>query len=172
MTTTPTIKPASFGSVSTGTLRTEDLLSKFASELEWQIQRNGDYFAMPENFSERDRLNNLIGEAQDCFAEDGETLTEEGEESAPEIIDEIQDALQSFAPAYGYFGAHFGDGADFGFWVNIEGVKEEVEFVSSKAQEYPDDEFRGEWLHVSDHGNATLYVRGEDGKDVEVWGIV
>ena len=52
-----------------------------------------------------------------------------------------------------------------------ESAKEGVEFVSSKAQEYPDDEYQGEWLHVNDHGNATLYCRTE-GKDKEIWSVV
>lgn len=55
---------------------------------------------------------------------------------------------------------------------DVEAAKEDVGFVSNKHIEYPSDDYRGEWLHVSDHGNATLYVRGEDGKDQEVWGVV
>lgn len=55
---------------------------------------------------------------------------------------------------------------------DVDSAREDVEFVSSKTQDYPDDDFRGEWLHVSDHGNATLYCRGDDGKDTEVWGVV
>ena len=60
--------------------------------------------------------------------------------------------------------------------VDVDNAKEEVEFVSSKENEYPPDSYRGEWLHVNDHGNATLYVR-KDGcehgfKDEEVWSVV
>lgn len=61
---------------------------------------------------------------------------------------------------------------DFGLYPNIEGAKEDCEFVSSKQQDYPPDDYTGEWLHVSDHGNATLYVRGDDGKDTEIWSLV
>lgn len=42
----------------------------------------------------------------------------------------------------------------------------------SKDPEHPAADFRGEWLHVNDHGNTTLYVRGENGQDREVWGVV
>jgi len=62
--------------------------------------------------------------------------------------------------------------------VDVDIAKEDVEFVSSRECEYPDDDFRGEWLHVNDHGNVTLYIRcdGEGGddscRDEEVWAVV
>jgi hypothetical protein len=178
-------KPAKVGAISEGTLRTEDLLSCFLSELESQILRNGGFLSLPENFPMRDRLANLVGEAQDAWSEDGETLKDEYE--ASEILNELQDALGEFAPAYSSFGTHPGDGACFGFWADVDQAKEDCAFVSCKDQaaarrlgmecdpedaSYPAPDFRGEWLHVSDHGNVTLYVRGEDGKDVEIWGVV
>lgn len=173
MTTTTTIKVAGFGSISHRTLRTEDLLSAFLSELEWQTRRNGDYYARPENFEERDKLNDLVGEAQDCFADDGSSIDTDKADLADELVNEtLPDALSRFAPVYGYFGAHCGDGSDFGFWPNdIEETKEQVGFVSSQTQEYPGDDFSGEWLHVNDHGNCTLYVR-EKGVDREIWSVV
>lgn len=183
------MKTANLGSVSTGTLRTEDLLSSFISTLEGLLLVNGDHYSRPENFGERDRLNNLVGEAQDCFASDGEGIDPKKQDTADELVNEsFPDALQGFAPSYCYFGAHPGDGADFGFWVGeIEEIKEQVGFVSREEidettdpddSSYPAPDYRGEWLHVSDHGNATLYVR-EDSKtdpagyaDRELWGVV
>lgn len=55
---------------------------------------------------------------------------------------------------------------------NIEAAQDDVGFVSSRKQDYPDDDFRGEWLHINDHGNCTLYVRGNDGTDREIWSVV
>lgn len=55
---------------------------------------------------------------------------------------------------------------------DVDSAREECEFVSAGCGEYPDTGFRGEWLHVSDHGNATLYVRGDNGEDREVWSVV
>src|SRR6185369_197342 len=116
---------------------------------------------------------------QDAWQEDGETLADE--DRAIEMVDDLMNALsEHFAPAYGYFGAHVGDGADFGFWCgDIEEIKEQVGFVSSKEQEIPADDFRGEWLHVNERGNCTLYVRQDGGagsddsyQDEEIWGIV
>lgn len=56
--------------------------------------------------------------------------------------------------------------------VNVDDARDACEFVSSRTQDEPDDGYQGEWLHVNDHGNATLYVRGEDGQDKEIWGVV
>ena len=59
---------------------------------------------------------------------------------------------------------------------SLDMAREDVGFISSKSQEYPNDDYDGEWLHISDHGNATLYNRGIDnnGKivDDEIWSIV
>lgn len=41
-------------------------------------------------------------------------------------------------------------------------------FSSSKTQEYPSDKYRGEWLHVNERGNCTLYYRNAKGKDREI----
>lgn len=178
MKTMTQIKPAGIGSISHGTLRTEDLISAFADELEWQINRNGEYFSQPEHFAFRDKLNNLVSEAKDAWNEDGETLRDE--ESASEMVNELQDVLSNnFAPMYGYFGSHEGDGSDFGYWVNIDTVKEDVGFVSSESQEFPDDDFLGAWLRVNERGNCVLYVRevagaGSDDnyQDEEIWSLV
>lgn len=68
--------------------------------------------------------------------------------------------------------ANSGEAGAFGLWPNVEGAQEDCGFVSSREQEFPPADFTGEWLHVNDHGNATLYVRQEDGSDVEVWSVV
>ena len=168
-----TMKYAKLGSISHGTLRPEDLLSTFISALEGMMHVNGDYFSRPENFAHRDRLNNLIGDAQDCFTEDGEDIDPAKEDIASALInEELPDALNEFAPPYAHFGAHEGDGSDFGYWLeDFDSIKEQVEFVSSSSQECPSDEFTGEWLHVNERGNCALYVR-ENGQDREIWSVV
>ena len=118
------MKTAQLGTVSHGTLRPEDLLSTFASALEGLAFANGDTLSLPENFRKRDRYARLIGEAQDAFASDGETLTEEGKDVASDLISDLCDALQDFAPTGARFGAHEGDDSDFGFWFNPIGQGE------------------------------------------------
>jgi hypothetical protein len=189
----PQLTHARLGSVSSDTLRTEDLISTFARTLERLIFASGDFLSRPENFPMRDRLNALVGEAQDCFADDGETIDPEKEDDAVELVNEtLPDALNEFAPPYAHFGSHEGDGACFGFWLDLDSAREGCEFVSVKSHAdaermgiatdpddsgFPPADFRGEWLHINDRGNTTLYVR-EDApsaggyNDRELWSLV
>jgi hypothetical protein len=54
----------------------------------------------------------------------------------------------------------------------IENVQEDVGVVSGEDQEYPPEGYEGEWLHINDHGNATLYVRDAQGNDKKIWRVV
>lgn len=50
---------------------------------------------------------------------------------------------------------------------DVDRAKEDCAFVSSHETEFPPTDFRGLWLHVSDHGNAELYLRtGADTAEV------
>jgi len=148
------LKPASVGSVSTATLRPEDLLSAFLSEVERLSLLSGDFLAMPENFPTRDYFAGVVGDAQDYFAEDGEIP--EGADVS-EVLEELQEVLSRFAPPYCYFGTHPGDGADFGFWPSFEEIDELPTVEDSDgARELGED-----CKAVNDHGNVTVY--GADG---------
>lgn len=157
------IKFASLGTVSHGTLRDEDLLEAFASELDWQIRRNGEYFSRPENFSLRDRYNNIVSEAEDMLhigQGDGraDSISEDQYEEASEMINEtLIDALNTFAPPFCQFGAHPGDGSDFGYWPVWEEIDELPTVDGSDAAR----ELGEECKSVNDHGNVTVY--GGDG---------
>lgn len=93
---TPTNK-ATIGSISTGTLRNEDLLEAFANELE----RITGKAALPD---EQVPFNEMDIDIQN------------------DIILHLQDALNDYAPPFCYFGTLEGDGADFGFWPDHEAV--------------------------------------------------
>lgn len=112
------MKTAKLGSVSTGTLKAEDLLEAFASELEFLVQE----WCSDEGREQRDGYLRLVWEAR-AVAPQGEEWTER----VAELVDDLMDALQAFAPANAYFGAHIGDGADFGFWLYDEADNEECE---------------------------------------------
>lgn len=88
---------AELGSVSTGTLRNEDLIPIFYSLL---VDLGGD----PDILD---------------LAYDPDRATDEeyfNSEDAGWDVAALMDALSDHAPDGAYFGAHPGDGADFGFW--------------------------------------------------------
>lgn len=97
------------GSISHGTLRPQDLLRTFARELERLDGSNGYYALLNEARGLADELDN-----------DGSGGGFGPREAAGEVIDELSEQLNARAPEGFYFGAHEGDGADFGFWA-IEG---------------------------------------------------
>jgi hypothetical protein len=50
----------------------------------------------------------------------------DGADDADDVVAEAMDALCDYAPPYCYFGAHEGDGADYGFWPCVESVMDDV----------------------------------------------
>ena len=90
------------------------------------------------------------------------------------VADESVDFLNSaddpdITPAYAYWTIE--DNSLF-LLPDIESARENVDFISSKNADYPPAEFRGPWLHVSDHGNCTLYERTANDTDFEIWSVV
>ena len=85
-------------SVSTATLREEDLIPAF----EQVLDSAGVSFDRPAS---ADKL--LAGKA---------LLDEEWEDVAYYLNETLFDLLNEIAPEGTYFGSHPGDGADFGFW--------------------------------------------------------
>lgn len=146
------MKPAKIGSVSHGTLRLEDLIPCFAYLLE-DLQENGE-------------AEDIIDSAETWATEDpeGSDYFERG----GWILEDLFNALEEAAPPYCYFGANEGAGADFGFWPSWDSLDE----ISHVADTCELATMGGsDCLHVSDHGNATLY--SWDGTDWrEVWAIV
>jgi hypothetical protein len=92
-------------------------------------------------------------------------------DKAQEDLSDLCDALNCYCLPYFYFGVHPGDGSDYGYWLP-EGWEEDF-FGGLKVaglDEVP-REYTGEVLHVSDHGNITLYAF-TNGRGREVWGLV
>ena len=94
------------GSISTGTLRSQDLipafleaLSKLSPEAYQQMQEPATGFAMVPAYALEDEESGWWYSV-DCDC----------------VMYALEDALNEHAPDGTYFGAHPGDGADFGFW--------------------------------------------------------
>jgi hypothetical protein len=101
---------------------------------------------------------------------DCEVMKDDDGQTLSELSDEALDFLNGLElPDYCHF--HFDDNSLF-LTPDLETARQDCEFISSRTQDSPDDDFSGQWLHVSDHGNATLYFRDDKGNDREIWRIV
>ncbi len=143
---------ATLGSISSGTMRPEDLIPAFAGELETLVCDGA--FA------------GLIKEAN--------AINDYESEDAVGILEEVFDALNSYSPSYCYFGAQLGDGADYGFWPHEDFQQamrdDNVLEVSDLADVSPD--YAGPVVLINDHGNVTFGRVDADGKFVEEWSLV
>lgn len=138
------------GSVSHGTLRLEDLIPAFKSEFTY--------------YAGKAALRRLgLGRPSAAYY---------SSETATEDLDTLIDALNSIAPAYTYFGAHPGDGSDFGFWFDHDQFEAdyqdgEIEDLDKISDAYY-KELRGLVCSISDHGNITVYNKIGRDKLVEL----
>jgi len=117
------------GSISTGTLKPADLMATYESTLEAMLSPT-DFSIAIESIYRHDEDSDMV-----CAYED---------------------ALQALCPPFVYFGTLEGDGADFGFWPDIDGIQEIVNIAECDASQgisCPDD---GVIVQVSDHGNVTV----------------
>lgn len=151
------------GTVSYGTMRSEDLIPEFVDELE------------------------CLCKAQDCLDEDMQQVIDEGRaiikyaeynedvwefENTNEYLNEtLWDALNNCAPPYFYFGSHEGDGSDFGFWLCPDAIEDFDGLKVSDTSEVPEN-YEGEVMHINDHGNVSLYVAKPGQELEEIWAIV
>jgi hypothetical protein len=166
-------KTARIGAVSDGTMRPEDLIPAFCDELR-ELDTEGEYTSLLAEASD----------LMDLWSETDEDEEHEDDGNASEILGELFDALDSFSAPYCYFGASEGDGACYGWFPSWDSIRDAIhdgEILALGEGKYDkrwedlteeeQDSFTGYVLHVSDHGNATLYtVAG--GKMEEVWGVV
>lgn len=129
---------ATVGSISHGTLRTQDLLEAFADELD-RLEPDHD----------------LTDEARAVLTLDRAGWSElVDSEEASELVSSLSDALNENAPAYCYFGNTEGDGSDFGFWPSMEAIDELPRIQNVEGEDLPDEDH----CYVNDHGNVTVYA--------------
>ena len=145
------------GTLIHATLRSEDLLPAFVSELKrlGYHGKRGGAFERASRFVRRDSW---------------EDLTDDQMEEASELVNDCQDLLSDMAPPYCYFGNTEGDGSDFGFWPYSDW--QQMAKDDGIPMEEPEADYSGLWFSISDHGNVTCYERDMDGKNYEMWGVV
>lgn len=158
--TKPTV--LQLGSISTGSCRFEDIAPELVSALE----------ALRLSRADRATLRQLSAEVDAFYAFENENGPQpDGEEE--DVLSEIYDLAQAYAPDYCYVGSHPGDGADIGCWPSEEildgpGGYYSGEVASSRESATSDHSHA---LEVNDHGNATLYRRAGR-RWVECWSVV
>jgi hypothetical protein len=139
------------GSVSTGTLRTEDLLDAIIGEADYLF--GADY--LDTHAGSNDWIVKPLTAAKAITDYDSSQSFRNWSEDAGYAIDELIDALNEYAPPHVRFGAHDGDGADFGWWpVDFDGC----ELVSLDTKSV--DVSCGLLVEVNDHGNITVQKLG------------
>jgi hypothetical protein len=143
------------GEISSGTCNPADLLRKFADELQW-IAPRGNFGLVTEAYKMADMLDLP------------ETIT--GPDLAYEIINDLENALNEYAPDYLYFGSNEGDGASYGWWPTMDEIDELPAFDDTGAAR--DARHVGDFRVVSDHGNVEIYRRGGNGRITSILGIV
>jgi len=157
-------KQATIGTVSHGTMRLEDLIPAFLDELRRLAGKEAmEAWPYATHVRECEDVLALLEESEDPSTEDYE--------AANLCVEWLFETLGEYAPPFCYFGAHEGDGADYGFWPDFDAMECEGIPRVENASELPDG-YVGRWLLVNDHGNATLFTRITAPEDVCAWEIV
>ena len=132
------------GSISTGTLKTEDLLPVFTATMRQFLTDNGH---------------------KSIYVERAETIIRNDfydMELADELVGTLMDGIQGYCPPFVFFGTLPGDGADFGFWADMERIQETLDAAMDLERNVRNGEW--EWqlkdegviVNTNDHGNVTV----------------
>jgi hypothetical protein len=146
-------KTLPLGGISSGTLRSEDVVPELFSLADEVRMTRAD----------RNRVRALQVE--------WDKITEDDSGTDSEIWYDVSDILDSYVPPYCYVGSIEGDEACIGVWLSQDSL--DMARQDGEVWVDPDDgseipataNYR---LVVSDHGNLTLYTR----RGREIWGIV
>ena len=145
------------GSISTGTLRPQDLLPAF---LETLTALGGE---IPKDLECTSHIEYLNWPSLDTTASDDDDKFW-GSEEAMWDMEALTDALQALCPTFVYFGTLEGDGADFGYWPDRERLQETLTAATvGHTLTLPRN---GEWewqlededviVNTNDHGSVTV----------------
>ena len=149
------------GSVSSGTMRTQDLIPSFLWEADKLKLSRDERTAVLKIQARVNKVQNGKYKGSDAYWTD---------EMVDWDLEELFDILDAHSLPYFSFGAHPGDGADYGWWLS-ESFQEDFDGLKvSDLSEVPTGH-SGEVLLVNDHGNLTLYAYSH-GRRREVWGVV
>ncbi len=151
---------ANLGAVSAGTLKTEELLPRLLGQLAFLTGMEH-----AEEAPDKDRNGWLMKVKVKLWQAIDKRSQADGyyQTADPEFdLDALIAALDDYAPPFCRFGAH--DGADFGFWVDPEAVREAtvdgVIYPVDVGNDWPDDTLPADYiLELGPHGKETLFER-------------
>lgn len=164
-------KYGTVGTVSHATMRREDLIPAFCEELRSLGHRSRTLYSIEQRI--RDTGSDVSNERIKAYYESEDSQWD---------LDALFDMLNEHAMDFMYFGAHEGDGSDYGFWVDFDlessydGITEndKGEFYQDGkylGKELPKD-YTGHVLSVNDHGNMTLSIARRGRITKELWAVV
>ena len=166
--TTETAKTLTTGGWSHGTLRDEDL-AETVLDMARSVGISADDGIVISGGTDFDYLARYLRhvEEHDSYEScDGETSGEHFRECPIEYIRETIetaiDALHEYAPIYCYIGMVEGDGPSLGVWLSDDALQEAIangERVDSETVINRNDGVR---IHISDHGNVSVYALSDD----------
>lgn len=166
------------GSVSSGTMRVEDVLPAVLNALSGLRLTREERRKVDLVRRLWDRVSDELDEAYQAREDDASCTWRELLESY--LNEDLWDIANAHCPDYCYFGAHPGDGADYGVWVieelftdTTQGGYDGCCWRLSEGNSPTDESIAPEYLYalaVNDHGNATLYRRSGS-RWTEVWAI-
>ena len=141
-------KAFQLGSISTGTLRLKDLIPVFIDTIHRLTTPDMPTVSI-----------DWIGADARLFDDDFFTS-----DDADQTMVELVEILNELCPPFVYFGTLEGDGADFGFWPDMDRIEEEIGTTIQIASSLSDFQAEHCWtladdgviVNVSDHGNVTL----------------
>ncbi len=142
------------GSVSHATMRAEDLIPCFLAACDGLRLSKGER-ATVRDIRKRSRVAGYY----------------EGEDSACDL-ESLFDALGARVPDFCYFGAHEGDGSDYGVWVSWDSLEDDGDVLRVGDLLEVESGYAGHVLVSNERGNATLYRRGRNGRLYELWACV
>lgn len=151
------------GSISHGTLRTQDLLEACAHEI-GKLERTCEDTTCYAHLTIR-RIHSEALAYADVLENGEEDDSDEYtmEDRAAECLEECIDLLQDCVPPYCYFGMHEGDGSDLGCWPHTGAIEDGLEDGSLVRISDPNEldtlpmDTQGA-VYVNDHGNMTVYM--------------
>ena len=168
----------SIGSISEGTLKTEDI---GASLIWYRAQLNLETSDDTYKKLKMEFLT-LVILTEDIPGEPvPDSVLDSRLETLEHVYDEIKAIADNYTPDYCYLGMNIGDGADFGVWPEPQLFEDTTQgsfdgcvyrstvYTNSVEEHVPAD--YSHYLAVNDHGNCTLWARNGDTWR-ECWAVV